>query len=253
MRKVFRETYERLEKGLGRAELFAESAPTGSSARALLAAFEHYDRTQDFDQTAFEDEHTLVGMDEVGRGPLAGPLVAVCIILPSPPPLLPFLRDSKKLASDEREALVPRIEAAASHLGYGTVEPEEFGKAINLHHLTFLAMTRALEDARLPDGCALLVDGKFKHPLWPGPQRAVIKGDDSSLRIAAASVLAKVHRDRVMTEACRKYPEYGFSRNVGYGTEEHCRAILQHGPSPIHRKNFVASLLAKNEIQLSLL
>lgn len=253
MRKVFREAYEHLDQGVHRSDLLATPGLKSSSIRALHSAFEHYDRTQDFDQTAFDTEHTVVGMDEVGRGPLAGPLVAVCIILHSPPPLLPFLRDSKKLSSDEREALVPRIEAAASRLGYGTVEPEEFGKAINLHHLTFLAMTRAIEDARLPDNCALLVDGKFKHPLWPGPQRAVIKGDDSSLRIAAASVLAKVHRDRVMTEACRKYPEYGFSRNVGYGTEEHCRAILQHGPSPIHRKNFVASLLAKNEIQLSLL
>ena len=253
MRKIFREVYEGLDRGLSREELFLELGQKSSISQALVRAYDHFDGTLEFDQTAFEPGHFLVGMDEVGRGPLAGPLVAVCIVLSPSPPFLPFLRDSKKLVADEREALVPRIKAAASHLGYGTVEPQEFGQAINLHHLTFLAMTRALENAQLPENCALLVDGKFKHPTWTGPQRAVIKGDDTSLAIAAASVLAKVHRDRLMHQACQEYPEYGFSRNAGYGTEEHCQAIFRHGPCPIHRKNFVASLLSKNDVQLSLL
>jgi ribonuclease HII len=198
---------------------------------------------QEFDQTAFAEERVVVGMDEVGRGPLAGPLVAVCVVLPSPPPL-PFLRDSKKLMADERAALAPRIVAAASHLGYGTVEAEEFGGAINLHHLTFLAMSRALTAAGLPPGCALLVDGKFPLPSWRGPQKAVIKGDDTSFRIAAASVLAKVHRDEIMRQACASFPHYGFSSNVGYGTAEHHRALVQRGPCPLHRKNFVQNALS---------
>ncbi len=214
------------------------------AGRALEAALSHFDATVDFDRQAFSSTSILVGMDEVGRGPLAGPLVAVCLVLSSPPPLLPFLRDSKKLSPAERESLVPRIKAVASHVGFGIVEAEEFGGETNLHHLTFLAMSRALESAELPKSCSLLVDGKFPLPSWSGPQRAVIKGDDTSLRIAAASILAKVYRDALMTEACRTYPQYGFSRNVGYGTEEHRRAILDHGPCPLHRRNFIRTLVS---------
>lgn len=221
-------------------------SPTGSSARALNLALEQFDQMVAFDRQAFAEPSLRVGMDEVGRGPLAGPLVAVCLVLPSPPPLLPFLRDSKKLSAPERERLVPLIKACASHLGYGVVEAEEFGGEINLHHLTFLAMSRALKAARLPRRrCALLVDGKFPLPSWKGSQQAVVKGDDLSLSIAAASVLAKVHRDQVMRQACELYPQYGFSQNVGYGTEAHRRAILEHGPCPLHRKNFVRSILSQ--------
>lgn len=215
-----------------------------SSAKAMLAALQHLSGSLDFDQHAFPDGPVVVGMDEVGRGPLAGPLVAVCIVLPSPPSL-PFLRDSKKMQPAEREALVPRLTAAASHVGYGVVQPREFGGATNLHHLTFKAMSRALKAAGLPKGCALLVDGKFPLPTWRGPQRAVIKGDDTSFRIAAASVLAKVHRDKIMLDACSRYPQYGFSRNVGYGTAEHTRALIEHGPCPLHRKNFVQRVLSE--------
>jgi ribonuclease HII len=239
MRKVFREAYRLLDDG---ADL--DGLRAASLGRALETALDHLEKSLDFDRTAFEGEPVVVGMDEVGRGPLAGPLVAVCIVLPSPP-LLPFLRDSKKLGPREREALAPRIAAAAAHLGYGIVEAEEFGGSVNLHHLTFQAMSRALKAAGLPKRCALLVDGKFPLPSWRGPQRAVIKGDDLSFRIAAASVLAKVYRDKVMTEACPSYPHYGFSKNVGYGTAQHQRALVEHGPCPLHRKNFVQRVLAE--------
>lgn len=242
MRKVFREVYDLLDKGADLAALRRAFSPSSPVGRAFLSALEHLETSQQFDHTAFGPEQVVVGMDEVGRGPLAGPLVAVCIVLPSPPPLL-FLRDSKKLEASEREALAPRIAAAASHLGYGVVEAREFGGATNLHHLTFRAMSRAIKKAGLPNGCALLVDGKFPLPTWRGPQRAVIKGDDTSFRIAAASILAKVYRDRIMTEACSRYPQYGFSRNVGYGTAEHQRALIEHGPCPMHRKNFVRRVL----------
>lgn len=234
-----------LESGADRRQAGESFLAKPATAKAFNAAFEHYDRAVAFDRDAFPKNLSLVGMDEVGRGPLAGPLVAVCVLLSPSPPLLPFLRDSKKLSPAERESLVPRIKAAASHVGYGIVEAEEFGGEINLHHLTFLAMSRALEAAKLPKSCALLVDGKFPLPSWSGPQRAVIKGDDTSLSIAAASILAKVYRDALMLEACRTYPQYGFSRNVGYGTEEHRRAILEHGPCPLHRRNFIRTLMAE--------
>ena len=251
MRKVFRETYRLLDEGARRRRLCKELPATGSTGRALKAALEQFDRMAKFDKKESPTEGCLIGLDEVGRGPLAGPLVAACVVLPSPPPLLPFLRDSKKLVAEEREFLVPRILQSVSHVGYGVVEAEEFGKEINLHHLTFLAMSRALNAANLPEGCSLLVDGKFPLPSFAGPQRAVVKGDDTSLSIAAASILAKVYRDEVMIKACRDYPQYGFSRNVGYGTEEHRKAILAHGPCPLHRPNFVASVL-NEATQLSL-
>lgn len=246
MRKVFREAYRMLDDGADLVGLRAHFSPTTPLGRALESAHRHLEQSLEFDRRAFTRKtRVLVGMDEVGRGPLAGPLVAVCLVLPSPPPLL-FLRDSKKLEAAEREALAPRVAAAASHVGYGVVEPEEFGGCINLHHLTFLAMSRAIEAAGLPrTGCALLVDGKFPLPSWRGPQRAVVKGDDTSFRIAAASVLAKVYRDKIMAEACPRYPFYGFSRNVGYGTSEHQQALIAHGPCPLHRKNFVQRVLAE--------
>lgn len=244
MRKVFRQVYQMLDEGADLPRLRESLSSQSAFGRALEAAIDHLEASQSFDLAAFPDRKIVVGMDEVGRGPLAGPLVAVCVVLPSPPPLL-FLRDSKKLEASEREALAPRIAAAASHLGYGVVEPKEFGGATNLHHLTFRAMTRALKAAGLPRGCALLIDGKFPLPTWRGPQRAVIKGDDTSFRIAAASILAKVYRDRIMTEACSRYPQYGFSKNVGYGTADHQRALIEHGPCPLHRKNFVRRVLSE--------
>lgn len=240
MRKVFQKAYHLLDHGATLADLVHPEQGLGKS---IHLALDHLRQSLEFDRQAFDNSPVVVGMDEVGRGPLAGPLVAVCIVLPSPPPL-PFLRDSKKLMASEREALVPRLVAHASHLGYGVVEPREFGRATNLHHLTFRAMTRALKAAGLPAGCALLLDGKFPLPTWRGPQQAVVKGDDRSFRIAAASVLAKVYRDKIMRDACPRYPHYGFSTNVGYGTEQHQRALISHGPCPLHRKNFVQRVLA---------
>lgn len=242
MRKVFAQVYELLDQGLA-ADQVCEQLK-GSALKSYQAALDHHHSSTEFDTHGFGPSYGVIGVDEVGRGPLAGPLVSVCLRFPSPPPFLPFLRDSKKLRAEEREFLAHRIRQCASHIGLGVVEPEEFGKTLNLHHLTFLAMSRAVEAAQLGDEpLGLLVDGKFKLPSWSGPQLAVIKGDDTSQHIAGASVLAKVYRDNIMTEAAQRYPEYDFANNVGYGTEAHCQAILEHGPTPLHRSNFLQRLL----------
>ncbi len=244
MRKVFARVYELLDQGCAAEEISEQLK--GSAKKSFEAALEHHRASTEFDRHGFGDGYGLIGVDEVGRGPLAGPLVAVCLSYSPPPPFLPFLRDSKKLGPQEREFLAVRVRQAASHVGIGTVEAAEFGQELNLHQLTFLAMTRAVEAAGLEKGrWGLLVDGKFKLPSWTGPQMAVIKGDDTSQHIAGASILAKVHRDRIMLEAARTYPEYDFENNVGYGTESHRKAILEHGPTPLHRTNFLQKILAE--------
>lgn len=243
MRKVFARVYELLDQGLGPEQITEQLK--GAARKSYLAALEHQQQVCLFDQEAFEEGRLVVGIDEVGRGPLAGPLVAACVLLPSPPPL-PFLRDSKKLRAAEREFLVPRIVAAASRSGIGVVKASEFDKGLNLHQLTFLAMSRAVKAAKLPRGSyGLLVDGKYPLPSWKRRQKAVVKGDDRSLRIAAASVLAKVHRDKLMVKAAKKYPQYEFESNVGYGTKAHREAILKYGATPIHRPNFLVKILAE--------
>jgi ribonuclease HII len=216
----------------------------GAIRPAVKDAFKRFDKLTKFDVRNCPDDLVVVGMDEVGRGPLAGPLVAACVQLPYPTvPLLPFLRDSKKLTAEEREDLAVRIEDTAVRLGYGIVEASEFGGEINLHHLTFLAMSRALQSMGLATDDHLLVDGKFPLPDCAVSQSAVIKGDDKSLSIAAASVLAKVRRDRRMQDLHREYPQYGFDQHVGYGTTIHREAIIACGPCPEHRKNFLTRIL----------
>lgn len=256
MRQAFRWFYEQPDR-LEDSRLLKE-AKKSRFASPLLEAWNKFQQLQAFDRDFFAETECeyLLGLDEVGRGPLAGPLVACCLQLPYPMPLLLFLRDSKKLSADEREVLADRIERVALRVGYGVVEAGEFGGALNLHHLTFEAMRRAVKAAlakdklpgRGPGSGALLVDGKFKLPHWSGTQKAVIKGDDTSLSIAAASVLAKVYRDRRMEELDREFPHYGFARHVGYGTAAHRRAIQDHGPCSHHRVNFLARLLSPDKV-----
>jgi ribonuclease HII len=247
LRKAFRWTYEQLELEKSRRSILIQSKKSGSLRKPIRQAFQKLDALSRFDQMAFHGSPIILGVDEVGRGPLAGPLVAVCVQLPSPLSLsLPFLRDSKKLSGSEREHLAEVLKKKVIQAGYGIVEASEFGGALNLHRLTFLAMERALKALKLdPDKpYALLTDGKFELPAWKADQKAVIKGDDTSLSIAAASVLAKVHRDRIMMELDRKYPAYGFAKHVGYGTTQHREALLACGPCPQHRMNFLSKILA---------
>jgi ribonuclease HII len=244
MRKAYRWLYSELDSGRSRRSVLRRAAKMSALRPAVKEAFKRFDKLSRFDTKNCPQHNVVIGMDEVGRGPLAGPLVAACVQLPYPTiPLLPFLRDSKKLSAPEREDLARRIEDVAVHIGYGVVEASEFGGDINLHYLTFLAMHRALESlGKTLDGY-LLVDGKFPLPDCSMPQNAVIKGDDTSLSIAAASVLAKVRRDHKMQSLHCQYPQYGFDRHVGYGTEAHRTAILEHGPTPEHRKNFLTRIL----------
>ena len=247
MRRAFQWTYERLGVGKSRRSILLASKAEKRLASAVRDAFKLQDRLLKFDEKAFSEDHIVLGVDEVGRGPLAGPLVAACVQLPYPNKFhLPFLRDSKKLKTEEREYLAQQIKEQAAQWSIGVVEAKEFGHELNLHQLTFLAMDRALAGLkfRSENSYGLLVDGKFPLPSWSAEeQQAVIKGDDTSLSIAAASVLAKVYRDQKMLELHKEFPQYGFESHVGYGTEAHRKAIHEHGPCPEHRSNFLLKIL----------
>lgn len=177
---------------------------------------------------------SIAGVDEVGMGCLAGPVIAGAVIL-APNTRIDFIRDSKLLTAPMREALAEKIQRTAVAWGIGKATPEEIS-ALNLRNAGLLAMRRALEAlSQTPD--AVLVDA-FRIPNIKQPQEAVIKGDRKVRSIAAASIVAKVHRDALMTEFDRQYPGYGFSVHKGYGTAEHLRALTTLGPSSIHRPSF---------------
>lgn len=177
---------------------------------------------------------TVAGIDEAGRGPLAGPVVAAAVVLPGEFDL-PGLTDSKKLSEKKREALYPLIRQQARAVGIGVASAGEIDR-INILQATLLAMQRAL--ARLdvrPDH--LLIDGITPLPVAIS-QETLKKGDSRSLSVAAASVVAKVVRDRIMLSLDRQMPGYGFAGHKGYGTEQHRRAIAALGPTAQHRKSF---------------
>lgn len=176
----------------------------------------------------------IAGIDEAGRGPLAGPVVAAAVVL-SPGTLIENLNDSKQLSAARRRFLYDEIILKAQSYGLGSATREEIDR-FNIHQATFIAMKRALEKlSAKPD--YLLVDG-FPLPGPSCPQKALKGGDALSLSIAAASVLAKVTRDNMMLKLHDKYPQYGFNRNMGYGTNDHCVALNNYGPCPAHRTSF---------------
>ena len=178
------------------------------------------------------------GIDEAGRGPLAGPVVAACVVLPDDC-FIEHLNDSKKLTVTLREKLFEIIVKEAVDYGIGIIMPEEIDQ-INILNATKKAMIQAVSDLkRKPD--YLIIDS-LKLPL-PIEQYPVDKGDSLSVSVAAASVIAKVTRDRWMEEAHRQYPQYGFDRHKGYGTREHMEAIRKYGLCPIHRKSFTHGLV----------
>ncbi len=182
----------------------------------------------------------LCGVDEAGRGPLAGPVVAAAVVLPRDV-RLPGVDDSKRLAPHERAELAPVIRAAVPHHAVARVDADVIDR-VNIRQATFDAMRRAISGLGLvPD--LILVDGHAIPDLL-FRQEPVIGGDRRSLAIAAASILAKVHRDELMDEYHRLYPEYGFDHNRGYGTAAHVAALRRHGPCPIHRRSFAPTVLA---------
>lgn len=179
--------------------------------------------------------HAICGIDEAGRGPLAGPVCAAAVILPEGLEI-PGLNDSKKLTDKKRRELFPIIEGQALAYGIGWASQEEIDD-INILQATFLAMSRAVEQLNIRPDLAL-VDGN-RAPTLDLPVETVVKGDSLSASIAAASVLAKVSRDDVMLRMAEEYPGYGFEVHKGYGTKAHYEALRTFGPSPIHRRTFL--------------
>ena len=177
----------------------------------------------------------LAGVDEAGRGPLAGPVVAACVAMP-PEPLLMDVNDSKKVSEKKREALYEEIFRVAQAVGVGVASVEEI-ETLNIKNAARLAMKRAIEAAR-PD--RILVDAERDLDV-DMPQEGIVHGDAECYCIAAASIVAKVTRDRMMLELDREYPQYGFSQHKGYGTAAHYEALRAYGPCPAHRRLFIRS------------
>lgn len=182
----------------------------------------------------------ICGVDEAGRGPLAGPVCAAAVILPLDT-VIEGLDDSKKLSEKKREALFDLIteKAVAYGIAYGSVEEiEEF----NILGATYIAMCRAIEKLKKnPD--YVLIDGNRFPPMLKTEGECIVKGDSKSMSIAAASILAKVTRDRLLLEYAEKYPEYGFEKHKGYGTKVHIEAIKKYGMCEIHRPSFLTKLI----------
>jgi ribonuclease HII len=186
-------------------------------------------------QAIAEGYRFIAGVDEVGRGCLAGAVVAAACILDLSKPLPAFLNDSKKLSEKRRRQVDDEIRQSAIAFSIAQVEAEEIDR-INILQATKKAMRLAIENL-LPKADFLLIDAvQLKEVNLP--QKAIIKGDSISASIAAASVLAKNYRDNLMRELAGIYPQYGFEKNVGYGTKEHLEALQKYGPCPLHRKSF---------------
>ena len=177
----------------------------------------------------------ICGVDEAGRGPLAGPVYAAAVILPRGL-VIEGLNDSKKLTEKRREALYDVIVEQAVAYGIGSADEKEIDE-INILQATFLAMRRAIAQLAVRPDLAL-IDGNRESDFGV-PAQTVIGGDGKSANIAAASILAKVTRDRVMLEYAREYPQYGFDVHKGYGTKRHYEALREFGPCPIHRQSFL--------------
>lgn len=180
----------------------------------------------------------LCGVDEAGRGPLAGPVCAAAVMLPRNL-VIPGLNDSKKLSPKKRDALYDAILAQAVSYGIAFATVEEIEKW-NILGATFLAMNRAIEQLSEPPALAL-IDGNRNSGIH-GNSRCVVGGDGKCAEIAAASILAKVTRDRYMLQMAEQYPQYGFAQHKGYGTAVHYAALREYGPCPIHRPSFLKKM-----------
>ena len=181
----------------------------------------------------------ICGIDEVGRGPLAGPVVAGAVILPKNCDIL-YLNDSKQLSEKKREELYDVIMEKAVSTGLGFVSPERIDE-INILQATYEAMREAI--GKLTPEPDLLLNDAVTIPGVKIRQIPIIKGDTKSISIAAASIIAKVTRDRLMVKYDEIYPEYGFVSNKGYGAQAHIEALKKYGPTPIHRKSFIKNLI----------
>lgn len=185
----------------------------------------------------------ICGIDEAGRGPLAGPVYAAAVILP-PDCEIEGLNDSKKLTEKKREVLFDVIKGKAVSYGIGTASEKEIDE-INILNATFLAMKRAVEKLEIKPDLALVDGNREPHISDDIKEITVVKGDAKSMSIAAASVLAKVSRDRFMLEMAEKYPQYEFRKHKGYGTKLHYEKIAEYGISEIHRRSFLKKIIGE--------
>ena len=183
----------------------------------------------------YDDCGYICGIDEVGRGPLAGPVVAGAVILPKDCKIL-YINDSKKLSAKKREELYDVIMEQAVAVGIGMASPQRIDE-INILQATYEAMREAV--GKLSVMPQLLLNDAVTIPEIQIPQVPIIKGDAKSVSIAAASIVAKVTRDRMMEEYDKTFPEYGFASNKGYGAQIHIEALKKYGPCPIHRRTFI--------------
>lgn len=187
----------------------------------------------------YSDYSYICGVDEVGRGPLAGPVVAGAVILPKDCRIL-YINDSKKLSAKKREELSAEIQEKALAVGIGLSTQDRIDE-INILQATYEAMRKAI--ASLSVEPSLLLNDAVTIPAVGIPQVAIVKGDARSISIGAASIVAKVYRDRMMEEYDKMYPGYGFASNKGYGSKEHIEALHRMGPCPLHRRSFLKSIL----------
>ncbi|MCR5557027.1 MAG: ribonuclease HII [Butyrivibrio sp.] len=206
---------------------------------ALCAEIERIHAMQTYERE-YRSFGYLCGIDEVGRGPLAGPVYAAAVILPEDSDIL-YLNDSKKLSEKKREELYDVIMEKAVSVGIGFSTHERIDE-INILQATFEAMTKAVNSLDPKPG-ALLIDAVHIPQLEAYKQVSIIKGDAKSVSIAAASIIAKVTRDRLMAEYDKQYPEYGFASNKGYGSADHIAALKKYGPCPIHRRSFIGNFV----------
>ena len=228
-------------------ELFKEDS-RASVAKELTKAQNRYKKYQDeiartYAISEYERKYSdytyICGIDEVGRGPLAGPVVAGAVILPKDCDIL-YINDSKKLSEKKREELYDVImeKAVATGIGYASVERID---EINILQATFEAMRDAISKLGVsPD---ILLNDAVTIPQVAIKQVPIIKGDAKSISIGAASIIAKVTRDRLMTDYDTIFPEYGFASNKGYGSAQHIEAIKKYGPCPIHRRTFIGNFI----------
>ena len=198
----------------------------------------------------FENEYAkrgykaICGMDEVGRGPLAGPVVVCALVMPlDGDKLTDGVDDSRKLSEKRREARFDKITAAATALSVVRVEPREIDE-INILEATKKAMKKAVDEIKDKADIVFVDAVKLDLPL---STLAIIKGDAKSYNIAAASIVAKVYRDRLMKEYAEQYPQYDFASNKGYGTAKHIAALRQYGATPIHRRSFIGHFVNEHE------
>lgn len=195
----------------------------------------------EYDSAVRTEYPVICGVDEAGRGPLAGDVYAAAVVLDDET-LIDYLNDSKKISESRREKLYDEIIDRAKAYCIATATVEEIDR-LNILEATMLAMKRAVEGLGIKPDMAM-VDGN-RLPELDCPAQCVIKGDATSASIAAASVLAKVSRDRYMRDIAEKYPQYGFEQHKGYGTAMHCEMLRKYGPSEVHRRTFLKKILGE--------